>query len=166
MPTELNRTLKWNIGKVVKLYCCHWILLSFEFDSFFFSFFYNTQTYNNTSTPKLLATVRVVELLIYPRTPSKLGNVGQSPHTSFFLITQTYNTLTPKLLAAVRVGSCWLTTLFDGLMHRHLDQSCWKEEGIVATLQCKKYNFFFSLPIDYYYYYYYYYYYKNTNFKF
>ena len=49
-------------------------------------FFYNTQTYNNTPTPKLLAVVRVTELLIYPRTPSKLGDVRQSPHTGFYFI--------------------------------------------------------------------------------
>ena len=45
------------------------------------------QTYNNMPNPKLLVAVRVAELLIYLHTPSKLGDVGQSPHTSFFFIT-------------------------------------------------------------------------------
>ena len=54
---------------------------------FFFFFFYNIQTYNNMPNPKLLVAVRVAELLIYLHTPSKLGDVGQSPHTSFFFIT-------------------------------------------------------------------------------
>ena len=60
-------------------------------------------------TRKLLAAVRVAELLIYSRIPSKLGNMGQSPHTGFFFFffenTETYNnTATPKLLVAVRVA--------------------------------------------------------------
>ena len=49
----------------------------------------------------------ILELLIYSRTPSKLGDVGQIPHTFFiyfFFYIQTYNnTPTPKLLTAVRV---------------------------------------------------------------
>ena len=59
--------------------------------------------------PKLLVAVRVAELLINLHTPSKLGDVGQSPHTSFFFYnTQTYsNTLTPKLLVAVRVAKLY-----------------------------------------------------------
>ena len=51
----------------------------------FMSFFDSTRTYNNIPTPKLLVAVRVAELLIYSRKPSKLDDVGQSPHTGFFL---------------------------------------------------------------------------------
>ena len=62
---------------------------------YYYFFFDNTQTYNNTPTPKLLAVVRVTKLLIYSRTPSKLGDVRQSPHrVVFFFFFFFYNTQT------------------------------------------------------------------------
>ena len=46
----------------------------------FFFFFKNTNIQQHVNS-KL---VRVAELLIYSHTPSKLGDVGQNPHTVFF----------------------------------------------------------------------------------